>query len=103
MGQVIHCSFFVLFYFFCLNLTSFTIQDANTMKVENTVKFNLENYFFEMGQHKNRNVIWIGFLYNEELLRQLKSVAKVSWSQSRKKWYVVQNSYFINLFGLQHN
>ncbi len=73
------------------------------MNTENTTKFNPENYVFETGQHKNKNVIWISFPYDSELINQLKNRVKAHWSQSNKKWHVPDNLQHRKLFGIEPN
>lgn len=34
--------------------------------------FNVNNYSFELGEHKDKNVIWIVFPYNHNLINTLK-------------------------------
>src|SRR5690606_25428561 len=47
-----------------------------------------ENFFhFEIGTHKSKKVIWIGFENNSVLRAQLRAIVNVYWSKSLKKWY----------------
>ncbi len=71
--------------------------------MHNTTIFNLQNYSFELGQHKDKNVIWISFSKDPELIAQLRSNVKAFWSQSNKKWYVADNLQHRNLFGIEPN
>ncbi len=64
-------------------------------------KFNIENYVYEIGEHRNQNVIWILFPYDQNLLKNLKENTKARWSNSNKKWYVPDNSFYRQLFGLE--
>lgn len=63
--------------------------------------FVAQSYTFETGQHKDKKVIWILFPYKKELVTQLKSRTKAYWSQSNKKWYVLDNIFHRKLFGLE--
>ncbi len=48
------------------------------------------NYSFELGNHRNKKVIWINFSYNETLKIQLrKQFPSASYSASKKQWYIV--------------
>ncbi len=71
------------------------------MNFGNNTEFNIQNYTFEIGEHKSKSVIWIIFPYNREFLTQLKNNTKAFWSQSNKKWYVPDNAHYRDLFGLE--
>lgn len=50
---------------------------------------NNELYTFSFGIHNNKNVIWIAFPYNLQLIKDLKTrFPSVKWSQSNKKWHL---------------
>jgi len=70
------------------------------MEQQNTSIFNPENYTFEPGTHKGKDVIWISFEYNPLLIAQLRNNFKAYWSRSNKKWYVADISHYRELFGL---
>lgn len=59
-----------------------------------------EKYTFQAGTHHGKKVIWISFPCDQKLIAALKSVAKVWWSRSRKKWYTSNSLHYRNLFGL---
>lgn len=73
------------------------------MNSENSKLFNPENYTFEFGIHRNKNIIWVVFPYNTDLLAKLKNTVKAHWSQSNKKWYVADNLQHRILFGIEPN
>ena len=53
------------------------------------MSFNIQNYQFSIGEHHNKNVIFVHFPYNPQLKKELKerfSFAK--WSVSLKHWYL---------------
>lgn len=63
--------------------------------------FDVKNYSIEPGVHKGKNVIWIAFPYNQQLINDLKQNTTAQWSQSHKKWYVPDNAHYRKLFGLE--
>ncbi len=71
------------------------------MSFEIIQPFDHRNYVFEPGQHNGKEVIWISFPYNKNLILYLKNNTKASWSQSNKKWYVPDNAHYRKLFGLE--
>ena len=47
------------------------------------------NYKFEIGTHRNKQVIWIQFKYNQSLIKQLRErFPSAKWSQTKKSWYL---------------
>lgn len=47
------------------------------------------HYTFSLGVHKNKNVIWINFPYQQNLINDLKKrFSSAKWSQSAKSWYL---------------
>ena len=64
-------------------------------------KFNVENYKFELGTHKDQHVIWIKFPYNNKLIEALKQAVKMKWSNSNKSWYTLDVSHYRQLFGIE--
>lgn len=46
------------------------------MNAAASIKFNPKNYAFDIGQHKDKKVIWISFPYDKELISQLKADTK---------------------------
>ncbi|SFN12922.1 Site-specific recombinase XerD [Algoriella xinjiangensis] len=63
--------------------------------------FYLANYQFSFGVHRNRNIIFIRFPKNQELITDLKNYTKyVKYSSTYKMWYTPYSTYFCNLFQL---
>lgn len=60
-----------------------------------------ENYSFEEGTHHDKNVIWIKFPYDLKLISSLKENTTAKWSNSKKLWYVPDNTHYRNFFGIQ--
>lgn len=67
---------------------------------ENVEKFYVDNYFFELGEHKKNFVIWIDFPYRQELVQHLKQFTNAKWSASHKRWYVQDVAFYRELFEL---
>lgn len=68
---------------------------------ETILNFNPKNYIFQIGEHRTQEVIWISFPFDQNLVKQLKENTKAHWSNSQKKWYVPDNSFYRTLFGLE--
>lgn len=50
---------------------------------------NFNSYKFEPSSHKNKSVIWINFVFDKELIKDLrKRFSSAKWSQSNKSWYL---------------
>lgn len=48
------------------------------------------NYKFSPGTHRSKNIIWVQFQYNQNLINQFKQrFPSAKWSQSKKSWYLV--------------
>lgn len=60
-------------------------------------------FSFEIGEHKTKKVIWVKFQYNLELTAFLRAQTKAWWSASRKSWYVSDNRFNRELFGMEQN
>lgn len=58
-------------------------------------------FTFQTGMHGNSSVIWIIFPYNPALVNFLKTHTKPKWSQSMKRWYVIDIPAHRRLFGLE--
>jgi len=61
-----------------------------------------EIFSISLGQHNNKNVIWIRFAYQKnytDILR--KALPDAKWSQSNKSWYVVDKAIFRDFLGLE--
>ena len=50
--------------------------------------------------YKEKKIIWITFTKDYYLINMLKSATKPTWSQSQKSWYVTDNNFNRELFGL---
>ena len=48
-----------------------------------------EKITYELTNHKGKDVIFIRFEYDAELINRLKKLTGVKWSQSQKAWYVM--------------
>lgn len=69
--------------------------------MENTQPDFDKKYFNpEAGIHQNKNIIWIKFPKDFNLIKMLKSVTKANWENTQKAWYVTDNSFNRELFGL---
>ena len=65
------------------------------------MNLDLTKYEFSFGAHRNREVIWIAFPFDRQLLARLKkNLPMVRWSQSQKKWYVADQPHFRQLLAL---
>lgn len=53
--------------------------------------FNPELYDISLGEHAGKEVIWVRFPYEPELVLMLRSNARARWSQSQKSWYIPDN------------
>ncbi len=58
------------------------------------------NVTFTPAVHRGKAVIFIQFPYNAKWTAAVKKMQTAQWSQSRKAWYVDDNPYFRNRFGL---
>jgi integrase/recombinase XerD len=56
---------------------------------------------FELGEHRDTNVIYILFDYNQKLIERVKKLVGVKWSQSKKCWYVIDNKEYREKFGIK--
>ncbi|WP_443938385.1 tyrosine-type recombinase/integrase [Pedobacter sp. MW01-1-1] len=64
------------------------------------MKFERKMYQFELGQHKEKKVIWVKFKKDSMLIANLKEVAKAYWSNTKKCWYVLDVKQYRKLFDL---
>lgn len=55
------------------------------------VAFNPVLYDISTGEHHGKEVIWLRFPYQKELIIMLRSNIKASWSRTQKAWYVADN------------
>ena len=54
----------------------------------------------EVATHNGRNIIWILFPKDYNLIEMLQNSAKARWSNTQKSWYVTDNSANRERFGL---
>ncbi len=60
-----------------------------------------ENVFYELGKHDDKNVIIIRFTtITAERKAWVRSLTGSRWSQSKKAWYVPDNKFYRDKFGL---
>jgi len=62
--------------------------------------FQLKNYQFSYGRHRDRGVIFIGFPNNDVLKNELRATLKVYWSATNKKWYCLDMPQYRKLLNL---
>lgn len=56
-------------------------------------RFNAQLFKISEGQHREKNVIWLAFDYDPDLVAMVKKHTKAKWSQSEKKWYLTDNPF----------
>lgn len=56
---------------------------------------------YEIGNHKDKSVIFIRFLYDSILVSRVKKLVGSAWSQSQKSWYVPDNKEYRIRFGIE--
>lgn len=62
--------------------------------------FQSHRYSFHLGEHRDKDVIWISFPKDTALIDHLRQHTKAHWSRSRKCWYVHDVAAYRRLFGL---
>lgn len=62
--------------------------------------FSDKRYQFSIAEHNGKKVIFIKFEINSELKDYLRSKTEVWWSYSLKSWYVLDNNFNRQLFGI---
>jgi len=67
------------------------------------VKFNPSKFKITEGIHKGKEVIWLQFDYDKDLIKMIKQNTKGRWSQTKKCWYLLDNKYNRTLCGLQES
>ncbi len=77
------------------------MKNAKIMTPEDLNNFMTKNFTFQLGSHKRKEVIWIIFPYNADLIKFLKSNFKPFWSNSLKMWYVYDTVFNRKLIGLE--
>ena len=55
---------------------------------------------FSFGLHREKPVIFISFKIDAALIAWVKNLVGSRWSNTNKKWYVIDNEYYRNLFSL---
>ena len=51
--------------------------------------FNIKNYQFSLGEHRDKNVIFVKFPFSVELKNELKNKFPIAkWSATKKTWYL---------------
>jgi len=55
----------------------------------------------EIASHRDQNILWIIFPKDHLLISALKAATKPRWSNTEKKWYVMDNSFNRELFGIE--
>lgn len=50
------------------------------------------------GYHRNKDVVIFNFDYNKELIKQIKTLPGVRWSQTKGKWYQPVSEFMLNEF-----
>ena len=58
---------------------------------------------YELGQHKDKNVIFIRFDHHAQLNQRVRKLVGVQWSQSQKAWYVLDTEQNRQKFGFSPN
>lgn len=58
---------------------------------------------FEFAEHRNKKVILIRFDKNLELIKRVKKLTGVSWSNTLKAWYVPNNETYRKKFNIEKN
>lgn len=69
------------------------------METQNLV-FDKNLFQVEEGSHRGKKILWVGFPKDFTLVALLKKNCKCYWSQSKKSWYVTDNNFNREIFGL---
>lgn len=59
-----------------------------------------QRFSYKPGTHRGKEVIWISFEKNSELITHLRSHTRARWSTTQKQWYVADTRASRRLFGL---
>ena len=63
--------------------------------------FNLQNYRFSIGEHREKNVIFVQFRFSFELKDELRAkFPSAKWSNSKKLWYLPDSNAIRNEIGM---
>ncbi|MGA9213248.1 tyrosine-type recombinase/integrase [Kaistella sp.] len=68
---------------------------------QQTLLFDKTLFVVEPDCHREQNILWVIFPKDFELIKMLKSVTKPRWSNTEKKWYIADNQFNRELFGLE--
>ena len=68
---------------------------------QQTLLFDKTLFVIEPDCHREQNILWVVFPKDFELIKMLKSVTKPRWSNTEKKWYIADNNFNRELFGLE--
>jgi len=64
--------------------------------------FNTQNYQFSADEHRDKNVIFVRFPYNQTLVKELKEkFPTAKWSMSKKSWYLPDIKVIRNEIGME--
>ena len=63
--------------------------------------FDPENYQISLGTHRQLDVIWLRFPYNENLIKALKNNTPAKWSTSQNAWYLPDNHHYRKLCNIE--
>ena len=64
------------------------------MEIVNAVKFLDQSLFsFSLGNHNGKDVIWVVFAKDFQLIKILKNTSQPKWSNSKKTWYLLDNTF----------
>jgi integrase/recombinase XerD len=79
------------------------MSQTSTKSAQNTFGISNPNNIpiaFEPEKFKGNEVIFIRFSYNADLIKQIKQWTGIKWSATQKAWYVIDNAYYRQKFGL---
>ncbi|MVN23258.1 tyrosine-type recombinase/integrase [Mucilaginibacter arboris] len=79
------------------------MTEAQTTGIENRLEIQEPLCRFETAEHADKDVIFIYFEHNSKLNQEVKKLAGVKWSQSKKAWYVTHNQTNRHKFNLPLN
>ena len=63
--------------------------------------FDPKFFVAEEAIHNEKNILWVKFPKDFQLIAMLKSATKPRWSHSQKSWYVTDNNFNRDLFALE--
>ncbi|MBP6411370.1 MAG: hypothetical protein KA313_09740 [Pseudarcicella sp.] len=53
---------------------------------------------YKLGNHKDKEVIFIHFEKNQEMNQRVRKLVGVKWSNSKKSWYVLDSAFYREKF-----